>query len=216
MEHPKPQPLYPALSMARLESLAESGDLEALYNLGLRYLHGNVVAQDGRKALAYWKRAAEQGHAASQNNIGFLYSEGLGVPKNEKLALLWYRKAADAGFAIGMVNVGKHYQKGLAVKQDHNKAREFYEQAMDLGNQEAVELLEALPKEVAPKKTFWVLLILLGIIPWAMLYMNVLAPSVDHFLGVDRLAHVKVGYYVIPVLAPPVLLLWLLFRNEDG
>jgi len=215
METTKNNLPYATLAIAQLESLAQSNDLEALYHLGLRYLHGKDVQQDPRTSLAYWKRAAEQGHAPSQNNIGFLYGEGIGITKNEKMAFIWYQKAANSGFDVGMVNIGKCYQQGTGTKPNLKAAREFYEKALDLGNAEAEALLEALPKQVSSMKTFLVLAILVGIIPWAMFYMNVLAPHVDHFLGVDRLARIQIGYYVIPVLAPAVFLLWLVLRNGE-
>jgi len=69
-------------------------------------------------------------------------------------------------------------------------------------------------KEVSPKKTAVLLLIVLAIIPWAMFYTSYLAPSVHSFLGLDRLQNLRIGFLVVPILVPPALLIWALFRND--
>ena len=52
----------------RFEELLESdqSDPEIQYQLGLCYLRGLGVAQDGAQAEAWLRRAADQGHAAAQ------------------------------------------------------------------------------------------------------------------------------------------------------
>jgi hypothetical protein len=56
--------------------------------------------------------------------------------------------------------------------------------------------------------------VLVGILPWSYYYMTVLAPVVNHALGIDQLKYVKVGFYLIPIIAPPLLLFWFLSRND--
>lgn len=79
--------------------LAEKGDMEAQYNLGLMYEQGYGVTPDKRKAAAWFEKAARKGEAGAQYRLGFLYSQGRGVPKDLQQAAGWYQKAAEQGYA---------------------------------------------------------------------------------------------------------------------
>ncbi len=61
------------LSIARCLPLAEQGDAEAQYELGLIYLNGHDVPQDDAQAVRWFVLAAEQGRAWSQWNLGRMY-----------------------------------------------------------------------------------------------------------------------------------------------
>lgn len=61
-------------------------------------------------------------------------------------------------------------------------------------------------------KNWMKLAVLLGIAPWAYFYATTLAPIVHHALG---LQHIKLGYYLIPILIPPSVLFWLLLDKTD-
>ena len=56
--------------------------------------------------------------------------------------------------------------------------------------------------------------VLVGILPWSYFYITVLAPVVNHALGIDQLKYVRVGLYLIPIIAPPLLLYSILSRND--
>jgi len=205
---------YLTMSPLELERLATNNDAEAQYQLGLRRLNGQGVSQDDKTAFSLWSKAAAQGHALGQNNLGYLYENGRGIQKSDKMAFHWYRKAAEQGNDMGQLNVGKMFAQGRGTKADNAAAKNWYEKSAVQGNAEAEALLQVEEKTVSPKKTLIVFLIVLAIIPWAMFYMTYLAPSINHFLGIDQLQRVKVGYYVLPILVPPALFLWLLFRKD--
>lgn len=65
-----------------LQPLAEQGNADAQFNLGLMYFNGTGVAQDDQAALKWFRLAADQGHAFAQFALGNLYFMGRGVPKN--------------------------------------------------------------------------------------------------------------------------------------
>ena len=75
--------------------LAERGDADAQYNLGVMYDTGQGVAQDYAEALKWYRRAAEQGHAAAQYNLGVVYGNGQGVAQDYVQAHLWFNLAAS-------------------------------------------------------------------------------------------------------------------------
>ena len=66
-----------------LHALAEAGDTEAQYNLGLMYFNGRGVAQDDVEAVAWYRQAAGQGHAKAQTRLGVMYDTGKGVAQQD-------------------------------------------------------------------------------------------------------------------------------------
>ena len=77
--------------------LAELGDVEAQYNLGVMYDEGAGVSRDLGCAADWYRRAAEQGFVDAQTNLGMMYYHGQGVPRDYHEAVRWFRLAADQG-----------------------------------------------------------------------------------------------------------------------
>ena len=80
-----------------LRALAEQGDADAQYGLGLMYANGRGVPEDDAEAVRWWRLAAEQGHARAQYNLGYMYRNGDGVPRDNVLAYMWWNLAAAQG-----------------------------------------------------------------------------------------------------------------------
>lgn len=87
------------------EPLAEGGDAEANYALGLLHANGLGVPRDDTRAAGYVAAAASAGYPAAQDLLGYMYDFGLGVPQNRHLAERWYQKAVDAGELNAMNNL---------------------------------------------------------------------------------------------------------------
>ena len=79
--------------------LAEQGDVEAQFNLGLMYGKGRGVKKDYSKAIQWWGLAADQGNGKAQTNLGWMYEIGKGVPKDENKAAHWYQIASSKGIS---------------------------------------------------------------------------------------------------------------------
>jgi hypothetical protein len=77
--------------------LAELGDAEAQFNMGVMYDEGAGVQQDLVTAAEWYKKAAEQGFVDAQANLGMMYYHGQGVPCDHKTAVDWLQMAADQG-----------------------------------------------------------------------------------------------------------------------
>jgi TPR repeat protein len=77
--------------------LAELGDVEAQYNLGVMFDEGAGVAQDFAAAAAWYRKAAEQGFVDAQSNLGIMYYHGQGVDRDVAEAAHWFRRAASQG-----------------------------------------------------------------------------------------------------------------------
>jgi TPR repeat protein len=70
--------------------LANIGDADAQFGLGVMFDNGQGVAQDIKQALHWWTLAAERGSANAQYNLGFMYRNGKGVVQDFNQALRWY------------------------------------------------------------------------------------------------------------------------------
>ena len=84
-----------ATAIRELRPLAEQGDGDAQFNLGIMYDVGLGVRHDYAEALQWYRKAAEQGHAKAQFNLGLMYTNGEGAPQNYAQAHMWYNLAAS-------------------------------------------------------------------------------------------------------------------------
>jgi GAF domain/Sel1 repeat/PilZ domain len=78
-----------ANSLRSLRSLADRGDADAQWQMGVRYHNGEGVPRDDAQAMQWFQRAAEQGHVIAQATLGAYYWAGRGVPQDLSKAYLW-------------------------------------------------------------------------------------------------------------------------------
>ena len=67
--------------------LAEQGDAQAQYNLGMMYESGKGVAGDSAEAVKWHRRAAERGYLEAQLRLGVMHDNGEVVTKNGRILL---------------------------------------------------------------------------------------------------------------------------------
>ncbi|PHS09962.1 MAG: hypothetical protein COA89_01515, partial [Acidithiobacillus sp.] len=65
-----------ATALREWRPLAEKGDADAQFNLGVMYSKGQGVPQDYKTAVKWYTLAAEQGVASAQTNLGHIYDKG--------------------------------------------------------------------------------------------------------------------------------------------
>ena len=90
------------------EILAEKGDPQAQFRVGVSYLENSENLQDLRKALSYLRKSAIQSNALAQYTLGVMHERGKGVDPDVVISLKWYYIAAEAG----------HKQAQLFIKED--------------------------------------------------------------------------------------------------
>ncbi len=73
-----------ATVMKELRLLAEQGDVNAQYNVGVMYAQGDGVARGDSQVLNWFRKAARQGNAGAQMNLGIMYSRGVALAMTEK------------------------------------------------------------------------------------------------------------------------------------
>ncbi len=82
--------------LARIRCMAEQGDAEAQFKLGIAYRDGSDgPPQDYTEAVKWFHKAAERENAWAQFNLGKLYENGHGVPQDYVQAHTWYNLAAS-------------------------------------------------------------------------------------------------------------------------
>ena len=137
--------LLPVLAFAQDDSftstkaLAEQGDADAQFYLGIMYDEGEGVLEDDATAVKWYTKAAEQGYADAQLNLGLMYDNGLGVPQDDATAVKWYTKAAEQGVASAQENLAFMYAKGEGVPQDNVMAYMWWNLAAAQGDENAKE-----------------------------------------------------------------------------
>jgi uncharacterized protein len=116
---------YPT-ALHLISALAEQGDADAQFNLGLLYNKGKGVTQNYVEAVKWYGLAADQGHPGAQLNLGVMYKNGQGVAQNYAEAVKWYRLAADQGTAEAQYNMGIMYKNGQGVPKDDVQAHMWF------------------------------------------------------------------------------------------
>lgn len=111
-------------------------DLEAQYQLGVRYQFGRGIAKNLKLAAKCYQRAAELGHAPSQVAFALMCQEGDGIPKDIERAAYWYQVAAgqEDPDSNALCNFARLNETGEGVEENLPLAVMLYEQAAELGN----------------------------------------------------------------------------------
>jgi TPR repeat protein len=82
----------------QIRQLAQQGDAEAQFSLGLQYDTGNGEQHDPEQAFYWFSRAARQGIAGACLYLGMKYEFGTGVGRDLLQAQHWYEQAAGQGW----------------------------------------------------------------------------------------------------------------------
>jgi uncharacterized protein len=125
-------------------SLAEEGNAEAAYKLGLIYFMGTVAPETRdeaenwlRLAAQSYRKAAEKGDALAQFSLGKLYLAGDGVKQDYAEAQKWLQRAADQGNVDAIEKLGDLYNFGLGVTKNSTQALTLYRRAAETGDAQA-------------------------------------------------------------------------------
>ena len=121
-------------ALAEWQSLAEEGQADAQFGMGLLYASGFGVSLDDSLALQWYLSAADQGHAEAQCNIAVMYANGWGVPQSDEEAFKWYSLAAEGGVPRAQTNLARMYASGFGVALDNIEAYKWFSIASVMGD----------------------------------------------------------------------------------
>jgi hypothetical protein len=111
-------------SLDDLRKLADHGDPEAQWQIGVRYHDGEDVPQSDAQAVWWFQRAAEQGNVAAQGALGAYYWRGRGVPQDLSKAYFWSAIAMAQGDEISKGRV-----EGLSSQMTRSQVSTARQQA---------------------------------------------------------------------------------------
>lgn len=128
--------------------LAEEGNAEAQFRLGVLYDFGSGTEQDEDKALKWFARAykgllplAENGKLRAQYLLAQLYDMGKGIEQDSKKAKEWWVRAyrgylllAEQGDAEAQYWLGWLLFSGEGVDEDESKAIEWFKKSAAQNN----------------------------------------------------------------------------------
>ena len=141
-----------ATALAEWQDLADAGDKNASYGMGLLYGNGFGVEMNDELALRYYGAAAEQGHAEAQFNLAVMHQNGWGVPASDEVANKWYRLAAEQGITGAQVALGRYYAMDFLDTYDPVEAYKWFSIAEQLGDVDAVVKREFLASRMTSEQ----------------------------------------------------------------
>ncbi len=112
---------------------ARQGNLDAMANIGYRYMCGLGIDSDPQQARYWATKAAEAGHALAQSNLGRMCQEGVGGLEDLQAAESWFRKSAAQGNPYGLCNVGLMFLNGVGRGVDFVEAAKWMTRAAEAG-----------------------------------------------------------------------------------
>lgn len=132
--------------------LADSGDPDGQYYVGLFYLHGYHVTKSSHTALKAFEKAGALGSVDAWYEMGLIYNQD----QNYTLAADAFEKAAISGHTNAMISLANAYQKGLGRDLDLSVAATWLQKAIDSGNTQAKKHLDICISQMsATQKLKW-------------------------------------------------------------
>jgi uncharacterized protein len=131
---------------------AEEGKPNAQFLLGGYYDDGNVIPQDYKKALKWYRLSAEQGDKAAQFSLGVMHERGKGVLQDHKKALKWYRLSAEQENEVAQFNLGVMYYHGRGVPQNYMLSHMWWNLSGSNGDKEGIKYRDKLEKRMTKQQ----------------------------------------------------------------
>lgn len=121
----------------QIEQVLKSYDLTRASDqvaLGERYLNGNVVDKNEKKAVELFEKAANQNSDIGMLKLAECYKKGVGVIQDNAKAFSLYEKSANMGNSDAMIVLSDMYAEGNGVERNMSKALYWKEKLAFKGN----------------------------------------------------------------------------------
>jgi TPR repeat protein len=115
------------------QPLAEAGNADAQYHMGILFALGRGVERDIQQAENWFLKAARQGHTGAQYSVGAIHLQRSDIPQ----AIHYFKAAAAKGSRSAEYNLGVIYAKGHDVERDLEQAFKWYSLAAAKGHPNA-------------------------------------------------------------------------------
>lgn len=87
------------------KTLAQKGNSNAQFALGVMYYQGNGMMSDLAKAQKWIRKSAQQNHRQGQYNLGIMLANGQGGSADLVEAYAWLKISADNGYSAAADSV---------------------------------------------------------------------------------------------------------------
>lgn len=111
--------------------------------LGERYLNGNVVDKDEKKAVELFEKAANQNSDIGMLKLAECYKKGVGGTQDNAKAFSLYEKSANMGNTDAMIALSDMYAGGDGIEKNMSKALFWKEKLAFKGNINAQKFIIA-------------------------------------------------------------------------
>lgn len=132
--------------------LAENGNPDAQYLLGIIYTNGYGVPVNFLEAEKWFRKSAGQGDVGAQYFLGVFMETGKGHPPDFEQAGFWFKKAAQQGYPDAQYRLGEWYSQETGEEQDFVLAYVWFSLAHANGIQTAKPKIEAIKKHLTSKQ----------------------------------------------------------------
>ena len=133
------------------ELAAEKNNMYALHNLAMMYNDGTGAEKDYIMAAKYFRLAGEAGNGYSYSCLGIIYEMGKTGVYDYEEARECYEKGMEMGSSDAYCNLGLMYLGGSYNNVPNIElGREYLEKAAAMGNERAINLLNAITTEMFP------------------------------------------------------------------
>lgn len=133
-------------ALSGLNKMAEFGDAQAEYSLGLMNEKGQGMPVNQHKALKYFSAAAEKDFPAAVAKLAEAYYTGNMVERDIGKSITLYRKAAELGVASAQNKYASLLFQGIDIDKNQQEAKKWFIKAMEQGNEQATRNLLAIYK----------------------------------------------------------------------
>jgi len=115
------------------EGVAQNGDVDAKYDVGVANFVARGTAQNHEQAATWFQRAADRGHAGAHYYLGYMYAAGVGREADAAKSTEHYLQAAELGHADAQYLIGSRYANGDGLPRDGQEAAKWMSRAADRG-----------------------------------------------------------------------------------
>jgi TPR repeat protein len=137
---------------ARFMSDADKGDARARFDVGMLHEKGDVVPQNHKEAMKWFKMSAKDGYAPAQLFLGLLYMSGKSGEKDQIEAVKWIRLAADQGEINAQSLLGGLYFSDGIVTHNYVEAYKWLKLATPNSDANSAKTLESVMQRMTPEQ----------------------------------------------------------------
>ena len=116
-----------------LITMAQNGDAESQYKLGLNYIYGTNVPKDPKTAAEWFSKSADQGYLPARRELGILLASGEAGEQDFDRAIQYLSEAADQLDPSALYHLGIMYEHGIGIQKDLQKAVRMLAYAAEMG-----------------------------------------------------------------------------------